>query len=261
MEVLETPETKASNTTTPTGSAETTATARKPAPKNRPTVRMGNAELEKARQDWILKFDGPMVEKNFTCGSPLIRQMHKRTFDHIGRNVHFITVFGRILAGESSIAEAEEAIYQRISEVKISFERKIAVSKAALLDAQIDPEKTIFNKHETIKSLIVVPAQKRYLEVLQLADEALRLMNTLWLEGEITDKAKSRAELEFKQLIRQIGSTSRKMRIYLQGKINEASNKEGASSAIKKAAAEIKNDVPDHIDEDEAVDAAALAAA
>ena len=135
------------------------------------------------------------------------------------------------------------------------------MSKAALLDAQIDPEKTIFNKHETIKSLIVVPAQKRYLEVLQLADEALRLMNTLWLEGEITDKAKSRAELEFKQLIRQIGSTSRKMRIYLQGKINEASNKEGASSAIKKAAAEIKNDVPDHIDEDEAVDAAALAAA
>ncbi len=260
MEVIATTE-KSTPETTPATAVENAVPAKKAAPKPRQSVRLGNAEIEKARAEWFAKFDGPVVEKVFVCGSPMIRQMHKRTFDHIGRNVHFITVFGRILAGEASITEAEEAIYQRINEVKVSFERKIAVSKAALIDAQIDPEKTSFNKKESIKSLIVVPAQKRYLEVLQLADEALRLMNTLWLEGEITDKAKSRAELEFKQLIRQIGSTSRKMRIYLQGKINEASNKEGASSEIKKAAADIKNQAPDHNEDDETSDSPALVAA
>ena len=200
-----------------------------------------NQHLRRAKDDWLLKFDGAVKKVPLTFGSPTVRHIHKRSYDQIGRNCHFISVFGRILLGEDKISEPEAAIYSRIQEVTTSLERKIAASKATIVDAGID-DTTTFNKKEEIVSSVIVPAQGKYLKILSLADEFLRLINTLWLEGEITDKAKSKAELELKQNLRIISSTTRKMRLYLQGKLHEAAAKEDATAETKRLASEIKKD-------------------
>lgn len=210
------------------------------ATEKKPTRPVANPAVQTARRDWMEKFDGPVAVKNVVLGSPTVRHMHKRTFEHVGRNVHFISVFGRILAGEASIAPAEEEIYKRIDEVRTALERKISATEATLVDAKVNTTETSFNKKETIESKIIVPAQKKYLDILDLADRLMLLVNTLWLEGEISDKSKSKAEHDLKNLIRQIPSTTRKLRVYLQGKIVEESNKANASPEAKKAMAQLQ---------------------
>lgn len=221
--------------------------------------------LRRAKDDWLAKFDGAVIKKTVTLGSPTVRHIYQRSYDHIGRNCHFISVFGRILLGEDKISEPEAAVYKRLEEVKTSLERKISASKALVADAGID-DATAFNKKEEVAASVIVPVQSAYLKILVLADEYLRLMNSLWLEGEITDKAKSKAELELKQNIRIISATTRKMRIYLQGKLAEAAAKEDAKPETKQAAAELaaankadNTHVP-HEDETEGVAPVAAAA-
>lgn len=218
--------------------------------------------LRRAKDDWLAKFDGAVIKKTITLGSPTVRHIYARHYDHIGRNCHFISVFGRILLGEDKISEPEAAVYKRLEEVKTSLERKISASRALVVDAGIN-DATAFNKKEEVEASVIVPVQSAYLKILVLADEYLRLMNSLWLEGEITDKAKSKAELELKQNIRIISATTRKMRIYLQGKLAEAAAKDDAKPETKRAAAEAaeankadKADLP-HEEEAEAPVAAA----
>lgn len=224
-----------------------------------------NQQLQEAKDAWLSKFDGAIAKKTVTFGSPTIRHLHKRTYTHIGRNCHFISVFGRILLGENQISESEDQVYARIKEVETAMERKIQATRAIVADANLQ-DTTTFNKPEELACAVVVPAQSRYLKVLALADEYLRLMNMLWLEGEITDKAKSKAELELKQNFRTISSVTRKMRVYLQGKLAEAAAKDGASSETKRVLAQAVADTAQHKgsgegeEQSEVAEAAALAA-
>lgn len=220
-----------------------------------------NKILRDAKNDWLARFDGAVAERTVTIGSPTVRHIYKRAYDHIGRNCHYISVFGRVLLGEEKISEPEAAVAARLQEVTTSLERKIAASRATIVDAGIK-EVANFNKPETINVKIISPVQKKFLNILTLADEYLRLINTLWLEGEIVDKAKSKAELELKQQLRIIASTTRKMQIYLRGKVQEAANETNASAETKRIAAQIKTDGDAaSIDAGEDEDAPALAAA
>lgn len=199
---------------------------------------------QRAKDEWMRKFEGAMLVKTSDIGSPTMRHFHRRAFDHVGRNCHFITVFGRILLGEDRISEAEEAVTKRLDDVTKAIERKIRPMEAMIAEAALSEEEkaVAFNRIEAVKSDIVIPAQKKFLNTILLGDKYLVLVNLLWLNGVLDNKAKSRAELELKQLLRSIPSTTRKMRIYLQTKLREEASKAGASAAVKNVLREAEAD-------------------
>lgn len=198
---------------------------------------------------WIARFDGPILQRTITIGSPLIRHQHKRSFEHVGRNVHFVSVFGRVLLGEDKIEAAEDAIYKRIEEITTAVERKAAATLVVLKDANIDKaQMAVYNKPHSVSLDIVIPAQSRFVKLLELADIYAQGFFTLWLAGEISDKEKSRLEFELKKLLRSIPATTRKMRLFIQAKL-EASEHEEAKKEAKAMVAGVK-------DEDDSDDAA-----
>ena len=187
---------------------------------------MTQLPLRDAKDAWLEKFEGASIIKVTPIGSPTMRHLHKRSFGHVGRNCHFISVFGRILLGEDQISEAEAAVSKRIVEVTTGIERKISAMKAIVADRGLSDNLAQFNASSEIVSKIVVPSQTRFLNLIALGDQYLVLVNTLWLHGELQDREKSRAELELKQMLRGIPATTRKMRIYLQSKLAEAAKKD-----------------------------------
>ena len=198
---------------------------------------MSQPQLRDAKDAWLEKFEGASITKVTPSGSPTMRHLHKRSFGHVGRNCHFISVFGRILLGEDQISEAEDAVSKRLIEVTTAIERKISAMKAMVADRGLSDSLAQFNASTEVTSKIVVPTQNRFLTVITLGDQFLVLVNTLWLHGELLDREKARAELELKQLLRAIPATTRKMRIYLQAKLNDTAKKEDApaAAAAKKA--------------------------
>lgn len=205
-----------------------------------------------AQSAWVARFDGPILRREITFGSPLIRHQHKRSFEHVGRNVHFVSVFGRVLLGEEKILAAEDAVYKRIEEITTAIERKAAAVLVVLKDSNISPDGiAVYNKPQTIMLDIVVPAQSKFVRLLEKADTYAQGFFTLWLEGEIDDKEKSRLELELKKLLRSIPATTRKMRLFIQAKLEASENEEA-----KKEARVMVSDAKD--DDDDAGDDAAL---
>lgn len=215
---------------------------------------MSQNAIAGAKADWLRRFDGAVTYKEISFGSPTVRHVFKRTYDQVGRNCHYISVFGRVLLGESQMADAEESVIKRAQEIHTAFERKVNATRAVVAEAGIE-DMAEFSQPITVKAAVIVPTQAKMLKTLSLADEFLRLINTLWLEGEITDREKSKAELELKQLLRGFFSTTRKMRVYLQNKVTEAQAKGTVSASV---VATDGNE--DHGEDDDAQDVEASAA-
>lgn len=208
------------------------------------------------RSAWMSRFDGPILTRSTTLGSPLIRHQFKRSFEHVGRNVHMVSVFGRVLLGEEKINEAEVAIYKRIEEITKAIERKAAAIAVVLKDADIsEAQMAAYNKPSDITAEIVVPAQSLFLKLLTTADQYAQGFFTLWLAGEIKDTEKSKLEFELKKLLRSIPATTRKMRVFIQTKLDESEHED----AKKEAAAMVADAKDEEIGDDDLVEGSTVA--
>lgn len=216
-----------------------------------------NTAAPSAQSAWISRFDGPIVRREVTFGSPLVRHQFRRSFEHVGRNVHMVSVFGRVLLGEEKITEAEAAIYRRIDEIMKALGRKVASSEVVVKEAGHNEDMATYNKPQTHMADIVVPAQTKFLQLLMFADKYAQNFFTLWLHGEIDDKEKSKLEFELKKLLRTIPATTRKMREFIQAKLNESEHEEAKREAAAMVA-DAKDD--EEVDEDSAKIAAAVLA-
>ena len=76
------------------------------------------------KTEWLEKFQGATLTLDATFGSPKVNHMFRRNFDQMGRNAFFISVRGRVLLGEDQVSAAEQMIYDRITEITKTIERK-----------------------------------------------------------------------------------------------------------------------------------------
>lgn len=194
--------------------------------------------LAAAKKDWRRNFAGAMLTKTPKFMTPTVRHYFGRQYDQLGRNVYFISIFGRILVKGDGVSEAEKSIYDRIHKVAEECGKKVNAMKAIAAEAGITDLASypLADKRE-ITAFVIVPAQNRFLKVLEIADDYLVMVNTLWLEGEITDKAKSDAEMEIKHQLGQVVSMVRKMRIFMQSKVREAQRHASDAASTDKTAA------------------------
>lgn len=218
------------------------------------------AVVAEAKRDFAQQraFDGAILKRKVSLGSPMILQIHKRSYDQLGRNAHFIMVLGRVQLGEEQVGTVEADVLDTLRQVHTAFERKVEQLRMLLSQAEIEPAtEAIWGKNEPIEVEIVNPVQTQFLKVLALANEAHRLLHTMWLAGEIETKEKSRSELEYKGLLRQIPSKTRRLRLLIQTRVAEAraagTAKPGSGAALAAAAA-----VPAGSDHDEADERAGI---
>ena len=217
--------------------------------------------IREAKSEWLKRFDGAVLTKPVEFGAHPVRHFFVRNFDIIGRNMYLVSVYGRILLDQNNakasikgIEEAEQLISERYDTVLKEIQQKTGVLEAMASDEGVDA-KAEFNKREKGIARITVPVQRRLLDILAAADNYALLVATLWIEGVLDEKQKSKAMLELRTLLKQTSSTVRKMGRLILGKINEAKSSvesagDGASEAVAEMSAEGDAD-----DDDEAADA------
>lgn len=184
------------------------------------------------KAEWLEKFQGATLSLNPTFGSPKVNHMFRRNFDQMGRNAFFISVRGRILLGEEHISAAEQMIYDRITEITKTIERKTEATKVILADANIT-KMASYNRPEDHEAVIVSPMQTKYVRLLEAADELFKNINTLMLYGEITEREHSKRELEIKQHMRVVPSVIRKVTIGLRTRLDEANAKQAGQASAE----------------------------
>ena len=100
------------------------------------------------KTEWLEKFQGATLTLDATFGSPKVNHMFRRNFDQMGRNAFFISVRGRVLLGEDQVSAAEQMIYDRITEITKTIERKTEATKVIQQDGQLQsPGKPRGSRH------------------------------------------------------------------------------------------------------------------
>lgn len=197
---------------------------------------MADSIFATAKTNYAKRFQGAYLRKSITLGSPTIRQFYKRMFDQFGRNSYFVSVFGRVLLDEDRAAEAEAGIYEKIQETEAQCSHMVTVMRE-LVNSGGCEQLAEFHRQQDFEAHIIVPGQAKYLRLLLLGDQYLVLVNTLWLEGLLSDAQKSKAELEIKRQLRAVGTVARNLRLGLQKRIADAQRTDGsgAQSAVETA--------------------------
>ena len=210
-----------------------------------------NEVFADVKADYARRFQGAVLPKVITLGSPTIRQFYKRNFDQLGRNSYYVSVFGRILLDENQAREAEQNIYDCLKETEEECARMINLMQELANNGGVD-ELAQFHRAEEFKASVIVPAQSRYLRCLVQGDQYLVLVNTLWLEGLLDDAQKSRAELSIKKALRKVSTRARNLRIGLQKRIMSGST---SPEVLNRSKSEAIDAEASHA-KDEAVEAA-----
>lgn len=176
---------------------------------------------EEAKKSWERLYRGTLVEVPVTFGSHIVEQQYRRQFLVFGRNAHFISKISRILLSETEAQTAEnilnKSINKVLTEIQASMERLRTLADAAGV-------KNLGIKHNsvTLVAPLTSPIQRRLLSVLEMADDEINLLHTLWIMGEIAEKDRATHELKLKRAIMSLSITSRNMYIDLRKRIDAA---------------------------------------
>lgn len=233
----------------------------------RPTLT--NAQVQRAHEIWMRKFEGAILTRQTNFKTPTINHLFRRTFDHFGKNVHYISVYARIILGTNYIAQPEKLVDDKLSELRTGVTRMLERVKVSFADAQLkeptaeDPTGDLVSFNTSVQTAqIIIPQQRKLMEVMELADQFLVYIHSMWMAGEIPIDEKSKAELDTKKLLRQIIATSRSMRNNMRQRAAEIAKTadESAASQIKEALSEDDqlNSAEAHDGEGEGEDASVL---
>lgn len=196
--------------------------------------------LEKAvKRDWMDRFRGTVVTRSVEIGSPIVERQYRRQFSTFGTNTLFISKFGRILLDEEQVVEAEQAVTKKINK-----SIKAVQDSMHHLDtlARINGINTYGSKKGavSIDAEVISPMQNRFLNLMTMADDELNVLHSLWILGEIEDKARTEREWAIKREIRSINASARNMFLGLRKRVSE----KGKEEAVAKLASETPTATP-----------------
>lgn len=188
--------------------------------------------LEKAvKKEWIDRFRGTIVTRSIHIGSPIVERQYRRQFSTFGTNTLFISKFGRILLAEEQVVEAEQTVSKKINKsikaVQDSMAQLDTLAKSLGIKGY-----GVKNGAVAIEADVISPMQNRFLTLMTLADDELNMLHSLWILGEIDDKARTAREWAIKREIRSINASARNMFIGLRKRVDQ----KGKDEAVAKLA-------------------------
>ena len=147
------------------------------------------AEPEYAPRDaelWLLarRTQGAAVRLDFELRTALARQVFRRDFVYVSRQLHALETSRRVQGlDRARLNDALAALQRRADDVQGLFERIAADLRAAIAARGPANARIAFARPARFQATIVSPAARRYLGLLTQADETLALLEMAWLLG------------------------------------------------------------------------------
>lgn len=192
-------------------------------------------------------FNGAVLTKHVTLGSPIAKQQFNRYFHFLGRSCFFIHVFAQVLLkDEAALGDADTIIQNSIKKAAAETDKMISIANQLALKANIT-ELSKWSQPVTLDADVITPQSNAYLRLFEQADTLDCLINTLWFEGEIDDKQKREMQGEMRKLLRAVSITAGNTQRGLLRRINEQKKtsmaNEVAGSDVIQASATIESDL------------------
>lgn len=192
----------------------------------KPSAKGSEDVLREADKRWMEHYSGPCIEMKVSLGTAPMARIFKRDFNMTSRNIYFISVLGRALLGDEESRKAEEYVSNNLANSIRELGDMIKQAEVSVLNSSVDM--ATFQNPEIGAAKITTPFAKQFVDLLLLADKYLLLLNTLWLNGVITNDQRSQHELTTKIKVKSVSNSARNMFKAMLEEMN--SRKNGAGS-------------------------------
>ena len=164
----------------PLDGADAAADAAKDTDASEPQHALRDAEL------WLLarRTQGAALRLDFELRSALVRQVFRRDFVYVSRQLHALEASRRVQGlDRAALNDALAALQRRADEV-LALLRRIAAEMLAVIAAHGPANACLtFARPARFQATIVSPAAHRFLALLTQADETLARVEMAWLLG------------------------------------------------------------------------------
>ena len=135
---------------------------------------------------WLLarRTQGAALRLDFELRSPLVRQVFRRDFVYVSRQLHALEASRRVQGlDRTALNDALAALQRRADDVQALLQR-IAAEMQDAIDARGPPNARLaFARPARFQATIVSPGARRFLALLTQADETVARLEMAWLLG------------------------------------------------------------------------------
>lgn len=160
--------------------ADLAADAARDADPGEPQHALRDAEL------WLLarRTQGAALRLDFELRSALVRQVFRRDFVYVSRQLHALEASRRVQGLDRAALDDALAALQRRADEVLALLRRIASEMQAVIAARGSASARLtFARPARFQATIVSPAAHRFLALLTQADETLARLEMAWLLG------------------------------------------------------------------------------
>lgn len=215
--------------------------------------------LREVDKRWMEHYSGPCLEMKASLGSAPMARIFKRDFNMTSRNIYFVSVLGRALLGDEESRKAEEYVANNLNNSIREIEDMIKQAEVSILNNNVSV--ATFQNPEVSTAKITTPFAKQFIDLLILADKHLLLLNSLWLNGTITNDQRSQHELTTKIKVKSVCNSARNMFNAMRGEMNARKNGAGSKTVLNFGKKRDKDKKPKATEAKPATDEPAAAAA
>lgn len=197
---------------------------------NKPRAKGSEDVLREADKRWMEHYSGPCLEMKVSLGSAPMARIFKRDFNMTSRNIYFISVLGRALLGDEESRKAEEYVANNLKNSIREIDDMIKQAEVTILNNSVSM--ATFQNPEASTAKITTPFAKQFIDLLLLADKHLLLLNSLWLNGAITNDQRSQHELTTKVKVKSVSNSARNMFKAMLEEMNARKNGAGSKTVL-----------------------------
>lgn len=159
------------------------------------------------------RFRGAALEVDFELRTATARQVFRRDFVYVSRQLHALESSRRVQALDRELlARALSAVEQRATAARAGLQR-CAAEMQALIAPHADAAAPMqFARPVPLQATIVSPYARLFLELLTLADGALAQIEKAWLLGLVDPATKTRRATECRRALQGFKETARQQR-------------------------------------------------
>jgi hypothetical protein len=181
-----------------------------------------------ATKDWLAKLEAAYLVCRTEFHSPELKRAYHRFFDVTSRNVHFIQFTCRAKLPHDAVEQAEQHIDKRIAGVIRELDEGLVAAETLLREAALAEPAQYLAPPMKVEARLLSPICRRYLVVLEKADQLLRLLETLQIGAVVPVKNVDIQRALIKRHIRVVANAVRALAGGLRDRMNQASALEEA---------------------------------
>lgn len=162
-------------------------------------------------EEWLKRTNTGFLTRPVSLGSPIIKQIFRRSYIQIARDVFFLSVFAEYLVKDKEqVRKVQEILRNSLNKASKALENRVTQLQAVAAQSEVDTSLT-FTQQLVAETPLTTPISKGLLDLFVAGDKLHGLAQACWIEGAIPDDEKRNLEEELKKVLRTFLRTVRTM--------------------------------------------------